>query len=71
MEELINLSTQLHIIFVVLLLGLVGANIYLIKSKKTFFTLSDKYGIFRFRGFAFRFFGQAPFPVVIRQPAES
>ena len=42
MEELINLSTQLHIIFVVLLLGLVGANIYLIKSKKTFFNLSKR-----------------------------
>lgn len=42
MEELINLSTQLHIVFVVLLLGLIGANIYLIKSKKTFFHLSKR-----------------------------
>ncbi len=42
MEELINLSTQLHIVFVVLLVGLIGANIYLIKSKKTFFNLSKR-----------------------------
>ncbi len=44
MEELINLSTQLHIVFVVLLVGLIGANIYLIKSKKTFFNLSSSPG---------------------------
>ena len=42
MEELINPSTQLHIVFVVLLVGLIGANIYLIKSKKTFFNLSKR-----------------------------
>lgn len=42
MEELINLSIQLHVVFVVLLLGLISANIYLIKSKKTFFNLSKR-----------------------------
>lgn len=42
MEELITLSAQLHLIFVGLLLGLIVANVYLLKSDKTFFKLSKR-----------------------------
>lgn len=42
MEELVVLSVQLHLIFIGLLLGLIVANIYLLKSDKTFFKLSKR-----------------------------
>lgn len=40
MEELIALSIELHVVFVVLLGALIGLNIYLLKSDKTFFRVS-------------------------------
>ncbi len=42
MDELINLSIQLHILFVLLLVGLILGNLYLLKSNKTFFNLSKR-----------------------------
>lgn len=40
MNEMVSLSTHFHALFVVLFLALLGANIYHLKSKKTFYKLS-------------------------------
>ena len=42
MEEMVTLSIRLHLIFVVLLVLLLGINLYLLKSDKTFFNLSKR-----------------------------
>ena len=42
MEELIYLSTQLHLVFIVLLAVLIALNLYLLKSDKTFLKLSKR-----------------------------
>lgn len=42
MEELISLSSQLHLLFVVLLIGLIGGNLYLLKSDRSFVKLSKR-----------------------------
>jgi len=42
MNELIELSAQLHLIFVVVLIGLILINLYLLKSDKIFFKLSKR-----------------------------
>ena len=42
MDELIKLSIQLHILFVVLLVGLIVGNLYLLQRNKTFFNLSKR-----------------------------
>lgn len=42
MEELVALSVQLHLIFIGLLLGLIVANMYLLKRDQTFFKLSRR-----------------------------
>jgi len=42
MNELIELSAQLHLIFIVVLIGLIFINLYLLKSDKTFFNLSKR-----------------------------
>lgn len=40
MNEMVTLSAHFHAFFLVLFLGLLGVNIYHLKSKKTFFKLS-------------------------------
>lgn len=42
MDELIRLSSQLHLLFITLLVVLIGLNIYLLKSDKTFLKLSKR-----------------------------
>lgn len=42
MDELIQLSSQLHLLFIILLVVLIGLNIYLLKSDKTFLKLSKR-----------------------------
>lgn len=42
MDELIRLSSQLHLLFIILLVVLIGLNIYLLKSDKTFLKLSKR-----------------------------
>jgi predicted neutral ceramidase superfamily lipid hydrolase len=42
MDELISLSSQLHLLFVVILTGLIGGNIYLLKSDHSFVKLSKR-----------------------------
>lgn len=42
MEELISLSIQLHLLFIVVLIALISINFYLLKSDKTFVNLSKK-----------------------------
>ena len=42
MEEMVTLSMQLHLIFVFLFVVLLGINLYLLKSDKTFFNLSKR-----------------------------
>ncbi|ARU47378.1 hypothetical protein Sdiek1_0195 [Sulfurospirillum diekertiae] len=42
MDELIRLSIQLHLLFIILLVVLIGLNIYLLKSDKTFLKLSKR-----------------------------
>jgi hypothetical protein len=42
MEELIRLSSQLHLVFVILLAVLIALNLYLLKSDKTFLKLSKR-----------------------------
>lgn len=42
MEEMIKLSTQLHLAFIVLLIGLIGGNIYLLKKESSFGHLSKR-----------------------------
>ena len=42
MEELIHLSTQLHLVFIILLAVLIALNLYLLKSDKTFLKLSKR-----------------------------
>jgi len=41
-QEMIDLSTQLHLIFVFLLIALIGANIYLLKKEPSFGRLSKR-----------------------------
>ncbi|WP_333803048.1 hypothetical protein [Sulfurospirillum sp.] len=42
MEELIRLASQLHLVFIILLVVLIGLNLYLLKSDKTFLKLSKR-----------------------------
>jgi len=42
MEELIHLSSQLHLVFIILLVVLIALNLYLLKSDKTFLKLSKR-----------------------------
>jgi hypothetical protein len=42
MEELIQLSSQLHLVFIILLVVLIALNLYLLKSDKTFLKLSKR-----------------------------
>lgn len=42
MEELIRLSSQLHLVFIILLVILIALNLYLLKSDKTFLKLSKR-----------------------------
>lgn len=42
MEELIRLSSQLHLVFIILLVILIAFNLYLLKSDKTFLKLSKR-----------------------------
>lgn len=42
MEEMISLSLQLHLVFIGAFIVLLGANIYLLRSDKTFFNLSKR-----------------------------
>ncbi len=42
MEELIALSSDLHLLFIVLLVGLIGGNLYLLKSDRSFVSLSKR-----------------------------
>lgn len=42
MEELIRLSSQLHLVFIILLIILIAFNLYLLKSDKTFLKLSKR-----------------------------
>lgn len=42
MEELIRLSSQLHLVFIILLIILITLNLYLLKSDKTFLKLSKR-----------------------------
>lgn len=42
MDEFIKLSIQLHVLFVILLVGLIVGNIYVLKRHRTFFTLSKR-----------------------------
>ena len=42
MDELIRLSSQLHLVFIVLLGTLIAINLYLLKSDKTFLNLSNR-----------------------------
>jgi len=42
MEELIHLSSQLHLVFIILLGVLIALNLYLLKSDKTFLKLSKR-----------------------------
>ena len=42
MEELISLSSELHLLFILLLIGLIGGNIYLLKSDHSFVKLSKR-----------------------------
>ena len=42
MEELIALSSDLHLLFIVLLVGLIGGNLYLLKSDRSFVKLSKR-----------------------------
>lgn len=42
MEELIRLSSQLHLVFIILLIILIALNLYLLKSDKTFLKLSKR-----------------------------
>lgn len=42
MDELIRLSSQLHLVFIVLLGTLIAINLYLLKSDKTFLKLSKR-----------------------------
>lgn len=42
MDELIKLSSNLHLIFVVVLLGLICGNLYLLKRDETFVKLSKR-----------------------------
>jgi hypothetical protein len=39
-EELIALSIELHVVFIVLLVVIIGINLYLLKSNRTFFKVS-------------------------------
>ena len=42
MEEMVSLSIRLHLIFVILLVLLLGINLYWLKSDRTFFNLSKR-----------------------------
>lgn len=42
MEELIHLSSQLHLVFIILLVVLIALNLYLLNSDKTFLKLSKR-----------------------------
>ena len=42
MNELISLSSQLHLVFIVVCFGLILSNIYLLRSDRTFFNLSKR-----------------------------
>lgn len=42
MEELIRLASQLHLVFIILLVVLIALNLYLLKSDKTFLKLSKR-----------------------------
>jgi len=42
MEELIHLASQLHLVFIILLVVLIALNLYLLKSDKTFLKLSKR-----------------------------
>ena len=42
MNEFITLSIQLHIVCVVLLVGIILMNVYWLRQKRTFFTLSKR-----------------------------
>jgi len=42
MQEMIHLSTQLHLVFVVLLIVLIGGNMYLLKKESSFGRLSKR-----------------------------
>jgi len=42
MQELIQLSSQLHLFFIILLVVLIALNLYLLKSDKTFLKLSKR-----------------------------
>ncbi len=42
MEELIQLSSQLHLVFIILLVVLIALNLYLLTSDKTFLKLSKR-----------------------------